>query len=159
MHFSIQLHCKICYFRLEFKVTFKILLKNRNIFHVCLLWPWLIWSTDLTEILIVESRARSYFILARLHIYRLQPRFTKNYKMTASLLWVACVFVNFSRLCFVHVCVCEASTFLFWCLGRKFFWWPWKPHWNTRFIIPVVLWITMETCSSSISVSLRHDWN
>lgn len=66
-------------------------------------------------------------------------------------------FVNFWRLCFVHVWVCVASSFLFWCLGRKFFWWPWKPHWNTRFIIPVVFWIMIETWEQ-LNLCLSQAW-
>lgn len=71
--------------------------------------------------------------------------------MSGMHLWVLCM------------CVCVASSFLFWCLGRKFFWWPWKPHWNTRFIIPVVFWITMETwerlnrCLSQAWLELKSD--
>lgn len=107
------------HFKLEFGITFKMLLKKIDFFfHVCLHWHWLIWSTDLTEILIVKLRARSYFIIARLHIYRSQPRFAKNDKRTASLLWVVCS-CEFREAVF---CACLCGKFVFVLMsGKKVF--------------------------------------
>ncbi len=72
--------------------------------------------------------------------------------MSGMQLWISWGYV----LC-VCVCVCVASSFLFSCLARKFFWWPWKLHWNTRFILPVVFWITMETWER-LNLCLSRAW-
>ncbi len=76
--------------------------------------------------------------------------------MSGMHLWIsscefcACVFVWQVRFC---LDVWEES----------FFCWPWKPHWNTRFIIPVVFWITMEMwerlnhCISQAWLELKLD--
>lgn len=109
------------HFKLEFGITFKMLLKKIDFFFMFastgtgtgssdpLTWQKsLLLSSERAHILFSQGYTSTDRSQGLQKMIRGRPHYYEWYAV-----------VNFVRLCFVHVCV--ASLFLFWCLGRKFF--------------------------------------